>query len=95
MDPLKEKFKNYALAEFTANRALLKAHGDVVIDEVKVSQVFGGMRGIKSMLYETSELDAHDGIRFRGNTIPELREKLPKVDGGKEPLPEGLLLPIL
>jgi len=42
------------------------------------------------MLYETSELDAYDGIRFRGNTIPELREKLPKVDGGKEPLPEGL-----
>jgi len=90
MDPLKEKFKNYALAEFTANRALLKAHGDVVIDEVKVSQVFGGMRGIKSMLYETSELDAYDGIRFRGNTIPQLRERLPKVDGGKEPLPEGL-----
>jgi len=90
MDPLKEKFKNYALAEFKANRALLKAHGDVVIDDVKVSQVFGGMRGIKSMLYETSELDAYDGIRFRGNTIPELREKLPRVEGGKEPLPEGL-----
>ena len=90
MDPLKEKFKNYALSEFKSNRALLKEFGDVVIDEVKVSQVFGGMRGIKSMLYETSELDAIEGIRFRGYTIPELRERLPKVDGDKEPLPEGL-----
>lgn len=90
MDPLKAKFKEYALTEFKSMRAMLKEHGDVKIDEVKLSQVYGGMRGIKSMLYETSELDAHEGIRFRGYTIPELREKLPKADGCKEPLPEGL-----
>jgi len=90
MDQLKEKFKAFALSEFTKNRAMLKAHGDVKIDEVKLSQVFGGMRGIKSMLYETSELDAHEGIRFRGYNIPELREKLPSADGCKEPLPEAL-----
>ena len=53
MDQLKEKFKAYALAEFTANRAMLKAHGDVKIDEVKLSQVFGGMRGTVSYTHLT------------------------------------------
>ena len=31
-------------------------------NQVKLAQVTGGMRGIKSMLWETSELDAFEGI---------------------------------
>ena len=47
------------------------------------------MRGITGLVTETSLLDAQEGIRFRGYSIPELREKLPKAPGGSEPLPEG------
>lgn len=36
-------------------------------------------------------MPAAQGIRFRGYTIPELQEKLPKAEGGAEPQPEGLL----
>ena len=60
------------------------------IGEVQLSQVFQGMRGITGLVTETSLLDAHEGIRFRGYSIPELQEKLPKAPGGSEPLPEGL-----
>jgi citrate synthase len=42
------------------------------------------------MIWETSLLDAEEGIRFRGYSIPELREKLPTAPNSKEPLPEGL-----
>jgi citrate synthase len=35
-------------------------------------------------------LDAQEGIRFRGYSIPELQDKLPKSPNGSEPLPEGL-----
>jgi citrate synthase len=42
------------------------------------------------LVTETSLLDAQDGIRFRGYSIPELAQKLPKAPGGSEPLPEGL-----
>jgi citrate synthase len=35
-------------------------------------------------------LDAQEGIRFRGYSIPELQASLPKAPGGGEPLPEGL-----
>ena len=48
------------------------------------------MRGITGLVTETSLLDPQEGIRFRGYSIPELREKLPKANGGTEPLPEGL-----
>ena len=90
MDPLKQKFGEKANALRIKMKAMLKEHGTTKIDEVTIKQVFGGMRGVKSMIWETSQLDPNDGIRFRGLSIPELREKLPKAPGCKEPLPEGL-----
>ncbi|MEO6758776.1 MAG: citrate (Si)-synthase, partial [Saprospiraceae bacterium] len=67
-----------------------KEHGKKKVDEVTLDQVYGGMRDITSMLWEPSLLDPEEGIRFRGFSIPELREKLPRAPNGKEPLPEGL-----
>lgn len=90
MDLLKQKFQEKSSALQKEVKALLKEHGDKIVGEVSLSQVFGGMRGVKSMVWETSQLDATEGIRFRGYSIPQLRELLPKVPGGKEPLPEGL-----
>lgn len=90
MDPLKKKFQEKSAALKVEMKAFLKENGTKKVDEVTLSQVFGGMRGVKSMIWETSQLDANEGIRFRGYSIPQLRELLPKVKGGKEPLPEGL-----
>ena len=90
MGIIKERFKEKA--DKTANeiKALLKEHGEKKIGEVTLSQAYQGMRGITGLVTETSLLDAQEGIRFRGYTIPELREKLTKAPGGSEPLPEGL-----
>lgn len=52
--------------------------------------MYGGMRGIKGLVCETSVLDPDEGIRFRGLSIPECQKVLPKAPGGAEPLPEGL-----
>lgn len=52
--------------------------------------MYGGMRGIKGLVCETSVLDPDEGIRFRGMSIPECQKALPKAKGGSEPLPEGL-----
>jgi len=90
LDPLKNKFREKALALAIETKAKLKESGGLKVDEVTLKQVFGGMRGVKSMIWETSQLDPVEGIRFRGYSIPELKEKLPKVAGGNEPLPEGL-----
>lgn len=53
-------------------------------------QLYGGMRGIKALVTETSVLDADEGIRFRGLSIPECQKVLPRAPKGCEPLPEGL-----
>ncbi|MEZ4988915.1 MAG: citrate (Si)-synthase, eukaryotic [Saprospiraceae bacterium] len=90
MDPLKQKFIDKASTLKTEIKSLLREHGADKVDEVSLSQVFGGARGIKMMIWETSNLDPEEGIRFRGYTIPQLKELLPTIPGGKEPLPEGL-----
>ena len=48
------------------------------------------MRGVKSLVTETSQLDPEEGLDLI-YSIPELREKLPKIEGGVEPLPEAIL----
>lgn len=88
-DILKQRFHKKASALAKELKALLKEHGDMKLDEVKLRQAFGGARGIKMMIWETSQLDAHEGIRFRGYSIPQLQKLLPSDEQG-EPLPEGL-----
>jgi citrate synthase len=44
----------------------------------------------QGMIWEGSVLDAEEGIRFRGLTIPECQKELPTAPGGSEPLPESL-----
>src|SRR5881275_3661476 len=91
MGILKERFKAKADAESATIKQLLKDHGNKKIGEVALSQIYQGMRGITGLVSETSLLDAQDGIRFRGYSIPELQQKLPKATpNGSEPLPEGL-----
>jgi citrate synthase len=90
MGILKDRFKAKADASNTEIKNLLKEHGSKKIGEVTLSQAYQGMRGITGLVTETSLLDAQEGIRFRGYSIPELQQKLPKAPGGGEPLPEGL-----
>jgi len=71
-------------------KATIAARGDQTLSEVTVAQAYGGMRGVKGLVTETSAVDPQEGIRFRGFSIPEIREKLPTAPGGKQPLPEGL-----
>ncbi|MEJ0102741.1 MAG: citrate (Si)-synthase, eukaryotic [Bacteroidota bacterium] len=87
---IKDRFKEKADEVSAEIKDLLKEHGSKKIGEVHLSQVYQGMRGMTGLVSETSLLDSKEGIRFRGYTIPELQEKLPKAPGGSEPLPEGL-----
>src|SRR5919107_2322066 len=90
MGIVKDRFKAKADAANVEIKEILKTHGKKKIGEVTLSQVYQGMRGITGLVTETSLLDAQEGIRFRGYTIPELQQELPKAEGGSEPLPEGL-----
>ncbi|KAF5095795.1 hypothetical protein D0Z03_001755 [Geotrichum reessii] len=87
---LKERFAELLPEKIDQIKRLRKEHGNTVIGEVLLDQVYGGQRGIKALVWEGSVLDPEEGIRFRGKTIPDLQKELPKGPGGNEPLPEGL-----
>lgn len=70
-------------------KKLLKDYGDVKIGDVTIRQAIGGVRGVKCLTTDISYLDPYEGIRFRGYTIPECLEKLPKVPGSEMPYVEG------
>ncbi|VDD90782.1 unnamed protein product [Enterobius vermicularis] len=67
-----------------------KSHAGTVLQQVTVDMIYGGMRSMKGMVTETSVLDPEEGIRFRGYSIPECQKLLPHIQGGEQPLPEGI-----
>jgi citrate synthase len=69
---------------------LVKESGELKVDEVTIGQVYGGMRNIKSLVTDISYVDPAEGIRFRGYTIPELLDKLPKPANAEMPYVGGL-----
>ena len=69
---------------------LVKESANVKVDEVTIGQVYGGMRGVKGLVTDISYVDPGEGIRFRGYTIPEVLEILPKPAESKMPYVGGL-----
>jgi citrate synthase len=59
-------------------RSLVKEHGDKVISEVTVAQAFGGMRGVKAMICDTSLVEPDKGLIIRGRPIGELTDRIPE-----------------
>src|SRR5512137_960295 len=84
-DTLKQKIE-----EFRPRTAkLTKEFGKVVIDQVTIDQAIGGARDVRCLVTDISYLDPQEGIRFRGKTIPETFEALPKAPGSDYPTVES------
>jgi citrate synthase len=87
---LNEKIQEQIPAWRERVRKLVKEKGDVKVGEVTIAQVYGGMRDVKSLVSDISYVDSAEGIRFRGFTIPEILEKLPKPNNAEMPYVGGL-----
>jgi citrate synthase len=59
-------------------RSLVKEHGDEQISQVSVRQAYGGMRGIRCMVCDTSEVPPDIGLMIRGTPIGELKDRTPE-----------------
>jgi len=59
-------------------RSLVKKHGARKISDVTVQQAFGGMRGVKGMICDTSEVPPDVGLLIRGTPIGKLVDKTPE-----------------
>ena len=95
MSKLKEKLYEKIEGWRPRTTRLVKEYGNVKVGDVTIAQVIGGMRGVKGLTTDISYLDPYEGIRFRGYTIPEVLEKLPKVAGYEMPFVEGFIYLLL
>jgi citrate synthase len=90
MEYIKYRFYQKASRCSKEFQRLKNDHADVVLGQVTIGQVLTGMKGIPLLVTDTSKLDPEEGIRFKGYSIPELQQTLPKINPEGEPLPEGL-----
>lgn len=60
------------------------------LSSTKVGHLLTIGSGLKAMVWEGSVLDANEGIRFHGKTIPECQDILPKGKTGEIMLPEAM-----
>lgn len=92
---LKDKLHDKIMQNRPRIERLMKEYGDIVVGQITISQILGGMRGITSLVTDISYLDPLEGIRYRGYTLPEVFEKLPKPQGSEMPYVEGLFYLLL
>ncbi len=76
-------------------KALVKEHGETVVDQVTIGQVYGGMRDIKSMVTDVSFVDPATGIKFRGMAIPEVLDQASQATRGQDSLRRRPVLPVI
>ncbi len=78
MAALKEKLAEQIPALRNDIKALVTEHGTKVISEVTVTQAFGGMRGVKALICDTSLVEPDRGLIIRGMPIADLTDRLPE-----------------
>jgi len=59
-------------------KGLVKEHGDKKISDVNIQQAYGGMRGVKGMICDTSVVEPDKGLIIRGTPILEMTDWLPE-----------------
>ncbi len=89
LSTLKQTLKTKIEAHRPRTTRLVKEFGKVVIDQVTIDQCIGGARDVRSLVTDISYLDPQEGIRFRGKTIPETFQALPKAPGSDYPTVES------
>src|SRR5512139_2730957 len=59
-------------------KEILEKGGDKVISEVTVSQAYGGMRGVRSLICDTSRVPQDQGLIIRGKLLKEVTHLTPR-----------------
>ncbi len=76
------KLNEVLAAKITAARAdvkkLLAAHKDDIISQVTIAQAYGGMRGVKGMICDTSVVEPDKGLIIRGRPLLEIKHLWPE-----------------
>lgn len=78
MSKLKEKLEKIIPGMRDDIRTFLQEHGDKEVCTVNLKQVYGGMRGVRAMVCDTSVVPPDKGLIIRGIPLKDLFEKMPE-----------------
>lgn len=78
MSLLKKKLEEVLPPQIESIKQFLKEKGDQVVSQVTLAQVYGGMRGVKALVCDTSEVPPEKGLIIRGIELKDLEDKLPE-----------------
>ncbi|MBN2328666.1 MAG: citrate (Si)-synthase [Candidatus Omnitrophica bacterium] len=78
MSRLKEMLAQ-RMPQFREIRArIAKQYKDIQVSEVSVGQIYGGLRGVKGLVCNTSSVQPDEGLKIRDIPIKDLTDKLPE-----------------
>ena len=75
---LQDKLKEMIPIWREEKKEVLSTYGKKKIADVTVAQAFGGMRGIKGMICDTSVVEPNKGLIIRGHPLLTIKELLPE-----------------
>jgi len=78
MSLLKEKLVQVLPGQISEISKFVKENGDKVVSQVTIAQVYGGMRGVKALVCDTSEVPPDKGLIIRGIELKDLTDKIPE-----------------
>ncbi|RJP33403.1 MAG: citrate (Si)-synthase [Candidatus Omnitrophota bacterium] len=78
MAALKEKLAQLIPGLREEMGSIISEHGDKVVSEVTIRQVYGGMRGVRGLICDTSSVEPDKGLAIRGIPVIQLTDKLPE-----------------
>jgi citrate synthase len=78
MSALKRKLEEKVPVWRDELRLLLKEYGETQIATINIQQVYGGQRGVRALVCDTSEVPPEKGLLIRGIPVAELTGKLPE-----------------
>src|SRR5574341_973827 len=92
-ETLKEKIRSIVPNLIADAHDVVAQHGDKKISDVTIKQAYGGMRGVKVQVCDTSVVNDDTGLIIRGRPVLSLKDRLPEeifwlLVTGEMPTPE-------
>jgi citrate synthase len=78
MDLLRRRLETQFRESRQEINSLVGEHGELVIDSVALFQLYGGMRGIRGLVCDTSSVDPELGLKIRGLPVSQLKNRCPE-----------------
>ena len=78
MSTIRDKTKKEILSINQRNKKILDCHSEAIISQVTPKNIFSGMRGITSMVCNTSLVDPEKGLMIKGYPLSNIAEKTPE-----------------